>query len=104
MSSTVPVIQLSGADGRMERYCRALRAAGAAPRPGYAPAPGPGKPFLLWERKRKQKRNGLSFSGTRGPPGAGYAPASGPGNSLFSFWERSGLRSGSCAASKGVLQ
>ena len=39
MSSTVPAIQLSGADGRMERYCQALRAAGADPRPGYAPAP-----------------------------------------------------------------
>ena len=38
---TRPLIQLSGEAGRMDRYIRAVEAAGGRPIPGYAPAPRP---------------------------------------------------------------
>ena len=38
---TRPLIQLSGEAGRMDRYIRAVEAAGGRPVPGYAPAPRP---------------------------------------------------------------
>ena len=37
-----PAIQISGPEGRMDNYIRAVERAGGAPVPGYAPEPDPG--------------------------------------------------------------